>query len=75
MTRIEEIMQQAGIAVFPWDDVREQVKFEDGFIEGAKWADRTMIDKATQWLFENVYDYLNHEDQERVESFRKAMEE
>ena len=40
-----------------------------------EWADKTMIEKATQWLFENVYDYLNPEDQERVESFRKAMEE
>jgi hypothetical protein len=50
MTRIEEIMQQAEITVFPWDDVREQVKFEDGFIEGAKWADKTMIEKARQWF-------------------------
>ena len=75
MTRREEIMQQAEITVFPWDDIREQVKFEDGFIEGAKWADKTMVEKATQWLFENVYDYLNPEDQERVESFRKYLEE
>ena len=43
------------------------------FINGAEWADKTMIEKATTWLFENVYDYLNPEDQERVESFRKAM--
>ena len=75
MTRSEEIEQQASLTVFPWDDVREQSKFEDGFIEGAKWADKTMIEKATQWLFENVYDYLNSEDQERVESFRKYLEE
>lgn len=75
MKRSEEIEQQASLTVFPWDDVREQVKFEDGFIEGAKWADKTMIEKATQWLFENVYDYLNPEDQERVESFRKYLEE
>lgn len=75
MTRREEIEQQASLTVFPWDDVREQSKFEDGFIEGAKWADKTMIEKATQWLFENVYDYLNPEDQERVESFRKYLEE
>ena len=75
MTRQEEIEQQASLTVFPWDDVREQSKFEDGFIEGAKWADKTMIDKVTQWLFENVYDYLIPEDQERVESFRKYLEE
>lgn len=45
------------------------------FIAGAQWADKTMIEKATLWLFENVYDYLNPEDQERVESFRKYLEE
>ena len=75
MTRREEIEKQAEITVFPWDEPQEQNKFQDGFIEGAKWADRTMIDKAVKWLFENVYDYLIPEDQERVESFRKAMEE
>ena len=73
MKRIEEIMQQAEITIFPWDDVREQVKFEDGFIEGAKWADKTMIEKATQWLFENVFYYPDESD--KVELFRKAMEE
>ena len=75
MTRREEIEQQASLTIFPWDYVREQSKFEEGFIEGAKWADKTMIDKATQWRFEHVYDYLNPEDQERVESFRKYLEE
>ena len=50
MTRREEIEQQASVTVFPWDDVSEQSKFEDGFIEGAKWADKTMIDKARQWF-------------------------
>lgn len=33
------------------------------------------MEKATKWLFENVYDYFNPEDQERVESFRKYLEE
>ena len=59
MTRREEIEQQASLAVFPWDDVREQSKFEDGFIEGAKWADKTMIDKACEWLMK--YFVLDHE--------------
>ena len=52
---------------------------EIAFIDGAYWGyekgRKDMIDKATQWLFEYVYDYTNLEDQERVESFRKAMEE
>lgn len=55
--------------------IGEQEAFKNGFVKGAEWADKTMIEKATQWLFENVYDYLNPEDQERVESFRRYMEE
>jgi hypothetical protein len=50
MIRKEEIEQQASLTVFPWDDVREQSKFEEDFIEGAKWADKTMIEKARQWF-------------------------
>ena len=47
----------------------------DTFKIGAEWMQKKIIDKATQWLFENIYDYLNPEDQERVESFRKYLEE
>ena len=36
---------------------------------------KALIEKAIQWLFENVYDYLIPEDQERVESFRKYLED
>lgn len=76
MTRREEIEKAAtdyinSDAVSP---MNMQLAFGD-FINGAEWADKTMIEKATQWLFENVYDYLNPEDQERVESFRKYLEE
>lgn len=68
----------------------EQYCIEQGFPQGAcssilevkaivateaiKWADKTMIEKVTQWLFENVYDYLEPEDQERVEALRKYLE-
>ena len=52
------------------------------FEEGAKWADKTMIDKACKWLSENVFDYVDayvfdysvYED-ELVKDFRKAMGE
>ena len=47
----------------------------DTFKIGAEWMQKKIIDKATQWLFEHVYDYSNPEDQERVESFRKYLEE
>jgi hypothetical protein len=52
-----------------------EIAFKDGAYWGYEEGRKDMIEKATQWLFENVYDYLNPEDQERVESFRKYLEE
>lgn len=52
-----------------------KIAFKDGAYWGYEEGCKDMIEKATQWLFENVYDYLNPEDQERVESFRKYLEE
>lgn len=69
-------MQQAELTVFPWDDVREQVKFEDGFIEGAKWADKTMIEKACEWMELRLVGTMGSEDAyEFLTKFRKAMKE
>jgi hypothetical protein len=31
---------------------------ECAFEKGAKWADKTMIDKACEWLENNINDYL-----------------
>ena len=45
----------------------------EAFEAGAEWADKTMIEKAIQWLFENVFYYPDESD--KVELFRKAMEE
>lgn len=84
MTRREEIEQQASLTVFPWDEPQEQNKFQDGFIEGAKWADKTMIEKAIDWLedIDYVMQYQYSEDgctffnkDKFIKDFRKAMEE
>ena len=78
MTRREEMQQQASLTVFPWDDVREQSKFEEGFIEGAKWADKTMIEKACEWIIENMPHYVSKDytyEVDMADDFRKAMEE
>lgn len=57
----------------------------DGFIEGANWADKTMIDKICDWLqnidFEVEYfttdsdGYTFFNADKFIENFRKAMEE
>ena len=71
MTRREEI-ELAWLS----KEVQSNHRYDErSFKEAVEWADKTIIEKAKQWLFENVYDYLNPEDQERVESFRKYLEE
>ena len=42
------------------------------FLEGAQWADKTMIDKACEWFIRGGY-FVNSN--ETIEDFRKAMEE
>lgn len=82
MTREEEIIETAKFIYNPSSGIPQSLSMRVGFIEGAKWADETMIEKACKWLWSNVY---KHVDDRRVsmrfeytvdviESFRKAME-
>ena len=50
---IEQAAMQVG-GVHPDWDVLEC--FRVGFKEGARWADKTMIDKATQWIESYLFD-------------------
>lgn len=78
MTRREKIVSELGLNEIVQESIKRHPRFADkrvGFIDGAEWMQKKMIEKAIQWLFENVYDYLNPEDQERVEAFRKYMED
>ena len=46
------------------------------FIQGAEWADKTMINKACEWLKENIEGGVHPQSAYGfVEKFRKAMEE
>lgn len=86
MTREEEIKHQASEFAFSISSIRPELN-RDSFIEGAKWADKTMIDKVCKWLDDNFMDLIwgrtrsvyaggNFEDvDEMIENFRKAMEE
>lgn len=86
MTREEEIKKEA---LFNCNDIAGEVDYKstaayEGFIRGAEWADKTMIDKACEWLKE-VFVYLSNESswniqtndynsfQEMIEDFRKSM--
>jgi hypothetical protein len=48
---------------------------EKAFIEGAKWADRTMIARTVEWLQDSVYDRYIEMHEDNIEDFRKEMEE
>ena len=79
MKREEQIKSEAN---FSYNGNYKELQ-KQCFIQGAKWADKTMIEKACNWLFKNTY---KHVDDSRVhmtftytadmiEKFRKAMEE
>ena len=48
------------------------------FIDGAKWADKTMIEKASRWLESNTnpvfYSGNGWTTEEFIDNFKKAME-
>lgn len=71
----EEIRQQAEEYRQPYRDGGYHLSSKDikeAFEEGAKWADKTMIDKACEWLEKGGY-FVNSN--ETINDFRKAMEE
>lgn len=76
MTRVEEIENEAYRVSNNSDEF-------NSFIQGAEWADETMIKKACEWLKDNANDYLDWYDWEECRldtdtllyDFKKAMEE
>ena len=70
MTRKEEIKQKA-LSKYPQGTNRY-----NKFIEGAEWANKTVIEKACEWIKKKVLDdYQGVIWDNIVEDFRKAMEE
>ena len=45
------------------------------FKEGVEVGRKEMIEKAIEWLFGNVYDWFEEDDQKMVDKFQKYMEE
>lgn len=76
MTREEQIIEEAqkhGL------NCMSRINYQDGFIEGAKWADKTMIEKACEWLKEKnkicMYELEMILGGNFIEDFKKKMEE
>lgn len=70
MTREEEIIKAS------YRYAKHQQK---PFIDGARYADKTMIDKVCKWLKENIDHYAYNKDfvslNEFIQTFKKKMEE
>jgi predicted molibdopterin-dependent oxidoreductase YjgC len=73
MTREEEIRQAARKYFDEYMDglKGEVLTVQQTFEEGAKWADKTMIEKACNWLLKGGY-FVNNT--ETINDFKKAME-
>ena len=75
--RIEQAAMQVGGVHPDWDALE---CFRVGYKEGAQWADKTMIEKACEWIKANMLNYVNFEEGfiyevDMSDDFRKAMEE
>lgn len=77
MKRKEEI-NQAAHQKYPYEGGIKGMICENSipiFIQGAEWADRTMIEKAIKWMEENLSVCKGWEAPYILARFRKAMEE
>lgn len=68
MTREEQIKKEALKECSSFDLPDKEGKFKGvnsayglGFCEGAKWADKTMIDKACDWLKTHIEEYYTYD--------------
>ena len=81
MTRREEIIAEAKKHEFDWGVDVDRFDVPDIFAKGAECADKTMIEKACEWLNNNWREYVYQDGDGIVHfghwesDFRKAMEE
>lgn len=67
---------------------RECEKYREGFVDGANWADNTMIEKSFMWFLKHGLEYIdvnpigdcdsvefNSKIKDMYNAYRKAMEE
>ena len=54
MTRKKEIRQASICQYQIAGTFEEQEAFKNGFVKGAEWADKTMIEKACKWITEHI---------------------
>lgn len=87
MTRDDETREAAWQVAIRDNKVRYEPGFlvkalREAFTEGARWADRTMIERACQWLqtaiyldYENSIEHRYESMEEFINHFKKAMQD
>ena len=82
MTRREKIVAELGLNEIVQESIKRHPRFADkrvGFIDGAEWMQKKMVEKACEWLDEHWNDYFSENDDfngwNMISDFRKAMEE
>lgn len=78
MTRKEEREKAAKIRADQYSHMVQWNECYHHFKQGAEWADKTMLEKACEWLRTNADSYCNGTDiavNAMVEDFKQAMEE
>ena len=76
MTRQEEIVNRV-VKEQSQSQLYQPLEWRAGFISGAKWADKTMLDRACEWLYTNAENYTIDGGlaiESLIYSFKKAME-
>jgi hypothetical protein len=76
MTREEEIREASLETKIP--DLSKQVIYGLGFIDGAKFADKTMIERVLKFIFEYFYEHpltCRHICTDSFKSFEELKEE
>lgn len=71
MTRAKEITKEAKKFAKEIDDWEIAEDVQDAFEQGALWADRTMIDKACDWLEEFMQ--MTPSKKTFIKRFKQAM--
>ena len=69
MTRREKIVAELGLNEIVQESIKRHPRFADkrvGFIDGAEWMQKKMVEKACEWL------YVYYPTLERAKSFEDA---
>ena len=85
MTRIEKIISELNLNKIVQEGIKRHPHFPDrraGFIDGAQWMQKTMIDKACEWVENHIFDFPWYDNEhgdfsskDVANALRKAMEE